>query len=93
MNESLAVVIHEKKIFLAVRIGFKIYIHVVCVWRMYLHFVGKEVLTLSEKNGLGVRLSKCTAGCYTLCANTSFNTLYYITISLIVRIDYITTTM
>ena len=56
---------------------------------MYLHFVGKEVLTLSEKNGLGVRLSKCTAGCYTLCANTSFNTLYYI-ISLIVRIDYIT---
>ena len=58
---------------------------------MYLHFVGKEVLTLSEKNGLGVRLSKCTAGCYTLCANTSFNTLYYI-ISLIVRIDYITTT-
>ena len=49
-----------------------------CGGCMYLHFVGKEVLTLSEKkNGLGVRLSKCTAGCYTLCANTSFNTLYY----------------
>ena len=49
-----------------------------CGGCMYLDFVGKEFLTLSEKkNGLGVRLSKCTAGCYTLCANTSFNTLYY----------------
>ena len=47
-----------------------------------------KVLTLSEKNGLGIRLSSTGCSCCALCANTSFNTLLYS----LIRIDYITTT-